>query len=206
MFFPWVIHVYFFKDISQSISRQEIGPDSVSVSSAFTNRKIWISFNNSEKKIFSTQFFQPKAHPLQSSEVEPTQGIVWPIVNERTMNSPLPGLSYWLHGKEDISSDLNRLSISSGGEGNDNPLQYPCLENPMNRGDCWAAVHRVAQSRTQLKWLSMHACMEKEMATHSSVLAWRIPGTEEPGGLPSMGLHRVRHDKQLSSSSSSINS
>ena len=50
MFFPWVIYVYFFKDISQSISRQEIGPALVSVSSAFTNRKIWISFNNSEKK------------------------------------------------------------------------------------------------------------------------------------------------------------
>ena len=80
---------------------------------------------------------------------------------------------------------------------NGNPLQYSCLENPVDRGAWWAAVHRVAQSRIRLKRLSMHACMhalEKEMATHSSILAWSIPGTEEPGGLPSMGLHRVGHD------------
>ena len=67
----------------------------------------------------------------------------------------------------------------------------------MDRGAWWAAVHRVAQSGTRLKRLSMHACMhalEKEMATHSSILAWRIPWTEGPGGLPSMGSHRVRHD------------
>ena len=60
-----------------------------------------------------------------------------------------------------------------------------------------AAVHGVAQSRTQLSDFTFtfhfHA-LEKEMATHSSVLAWRIPGTTEPGGLPSMGSHRVRHD------------
>ena len=79
------------------------------------------------------------------------------------------------------------------GEGNGNPLQYSCLENPVDRGALWAAVHRVAQSQTRLKQLSMHA-LEKEMATHSSVLAWRIPGTEEPGGLLSIGSHRVRHD------------
>ena len=67
----------------------------------------------------------------------------------------------------------------------------------MDRGAWWAAVHGVAQSRTQLKQLSTRACMyvlEKEMATHSSVLAWRIPGTEEPDGLLSMGSHRVGHD------------
>ena len=67
----------------------------------------------------------------------------------------------------------------------------------MDGGAWWAAVHGVGQSPTSLKQLSMHACMhalEKEMATHSSVLAWRIPGMEEPGGLPSMGSHRVRHN------------
>ena len=83
------------------------------------------------------------------------------------------------------------------GEGNGTPLRYACLENPMNRGAWWAAVHGVAKSRT---WLGdftftfhFHA-LEKEMATHSSVVAWRIPGTGEPGGLPSMGLHKVGHD------------
>ena len=83
------------------------------------------------------------------------------------------------------------------GEGNGNPLQYSCLENPMNRGAWSAAVHGVARSRTRLSDFTFtfhfHA-LEKEMATHSSVLDWRIPGTGEPGGLPSMGSHRVGHD------------
>ena len=79
------------------------------------------------------------------------------------------------------------------GEEHSNTLQYSCLENPMDRGACWAAVHRVAQSWRRLKPLSMHA-LEKEMATHSSVLAWRIPGMEEPRGLLSLGSHRVGHD------------
>ena len=55
------------------------------------------------------------------------------------------------------------------GEGNGNPLQYSCLENPMDRGAWWVAVHRVAQSQTQLKRLNMHHALEKEMATHSPV-------------------------------------
>ena len=83
------------------------------------------------------------------------------------------------------------------GEGNGNPLQYSCLANPMDGGAWWAAVHGVAKSRTRLSDFTFtfrfHA-LEKEMATHSSVLAWRIPGTGEPGGLSSMGLHSVGHD------------
>ena len=76
-------------------------------------------------------------------------------------------------------------------------FQYSCLENPMG-GRAWqAAVHEVAKSRTQLSDFTFtfhfHA-LEKEMATHSSTLAWRIPGMGEPGWLPSMGLHRVGHD------------
>ena len=86
---------------------------------------------------------------------------------------------------------------SSLGERNGNPLQYFCLENPMDGGAWWAAAHGVAKSRTRLSdfmfTFHFHA-LEKEMATHSSVLAWRIPGTGEPGGLLSMGLHRVGHD------------
>ena len=82
-------------------------------------------------------------------------------------------------------------------EGNGTPLQFSCLENPMDGGAWWAAVHGVAEGRTQLSnfTFSFHFhALEKEMATHSSVLAWRIPGTGEPGGLPSLGSHRVRHD------------
>ena len=76
------------------------------------------------------------------------------------------------------------------GEGNGTPLQYSCLENPMDGGAWKAAVHGVTEGRTQLSDFTFtfhfHA-LKKEMATHSSVLAWRIPGTGEPGGLPSMG-------------------
>ena len=72
-----------------------------------------------------------------------------------------------------------------------------CLEDPMDRGTWWAAVHGVAKSWTRLNDFTFtfyfHA-LEKEIATHSSVLAWRIPGAGEPGGLPSMGSHRVGHD------------
>ena len=84
-----------------------------------------------------------------------------------------------------------------GGEGNGTPLQYSCLENPMDRGAWWVTVHGVAQSQTQLSdfTFTFHFhVLEKEMATHSSDLAWRIPGTGEPGGLPSLGLQRVGHD------------
>ena len=87
--------------------------------------------------------------------------------------------------------------VKSVGEGNGNPRQYSCLRNPMDRGAWWAAVHGVTKSRTRLRDFTFtfhfHA-LEKEMATHSSVLAWRIPGVVEPGGLPSMGCHRVRYD------------
>ena len=85
----------------------------------------------------------------------------------------------------------------SAGEGNGTPLQYTCLENPMDGGAQWAAVHRVAKSRTRLSDFTFtfhfHA-LEKEVVTHSSVLAWRIPGTGELDGLPSVGSHRVGHD------------
>ena len=83
------------------------------------------------------------------------------------------------------------------GEGNGTPLQYSCLENPMDGGAWQAAVHAVTKSQTGLSDFTFtfhfHA-LEKEMATHSSVLAWRIPGTGQPGGLPSMGSHRVGSD------------
>ena len=83
------------------------------------------------------------------------------------------------------------------GEGNGNPLQYSCLEKLMDRGARWATVHGAAKSQTRLSNFTLtfhfHA-LEKEMATHSSVLAWRIPGTGQPGGLLSMGSHRVGHD------------
>ena len=97
----------------------------------------------------------------------------------------------------------------SPGEGNGNPLQYSCLENPMDGGAWQATVHGVAKSRTRLSdfttttttmWetqvqsLGREDPLEKEMAPHSSTLAWKIPWTEEPGRLQSMGSQRVGYD------------
>ena len=87
--------------------------------------------------------------------------------------------------------------LQGGGEGDGTPFRYSCLENPMDRRAWWAAVHGVTGSRIQLSDFTstfhFHA-LEKEMATHSSVLAWRVPGTGEPTGLLSRGSHRVGHD------------
>ena len=92
---------------------------------------------------------------------------------------------------------IKQSSLYTVGEGDGTPLQYSCLENPMDGGAWWAAVHGVAKSWTRLSdfpfTFHFHA-LEKEMATHSSVLAWRIPGTGEPRGLPSIVLPRVGHD------------
>ena len=104
-----------------------------------------------------------------------------------------------------VNSNLSQISTNLlgtsyrelPGEDNGTPVQYSCMENPMDRGAWWDAVHEVAKSQTPLSnfTFTFHFnALEKEMATHSSVLAWRIPGTGEPGGLPSMGLHRVGHD------------
>ena len=105
--------------------------------------------------------------------------------------------------QEEIASSKSETGDSlietylQGREGNGTPLLHSCLENPMDGGAWWAAVRGVAKSRTRLRDFTFtfhfHA-LEKEMATHSSVLAWRIPWMEEPDGLPSMGSHRVGHD------------
>ena len=96
-----------------------------------------------------------------------------------------------------LKSFFSDKRTTSVGQGDGTPLQYSCLENPMGRGAWCAAVHGVAKSRTQLSdfpfTFHVHA-LEKEMATHSGILAWRIPGMGEPGGLPYMGSYRVGHD------------
>ena len=92
---------------------------------------------------------------------------------------------------------FSRGVVSGIGEGNGTPLQYSCLENPLGGGAWKAAVHGIAEGWTRLSDFTFtfhfHA-LEKEMATHSSVLAWRIPGTTVTAGLPSMGSHRFGHD------------
>ena len=104
------------------------------------------------------------------------------------------GIVYWFRanalgpGYQGLNSGSNLLAVWVwAGEGNGTPLQHSCLENPMDGGAWWAAIHGVAKSRTQLSdfTFTFHLnALEKEMATHSSVLAWRIPGTGEPGRLP----------------------
>ena len=102
------------------------------------------------------------------------------------------------------------------GEGNGNPLQCSCLENPRDGGAWWAAVYGIAQSRkqhsiafplvaetvkrlptmqkTRVRSLGREGPLEKETATHSTTLAWKIPWMEERGRLQPMGLQRVRHN------------
>ena len=106
-------------------------------------------------------------------------------------------LTRWTFFGKVMSLLFNMLSRLVIREGNGTPLQYSCLENPMDGGTWRAAVHGVTECWTRLSDFTFtfhfHA-LEKEMATHSSVLAWRIPGIGESGGLPSMGSHRVGHD------------
>ena len=87
---------------------------------------------------------------------------------------------------------FNLHSNLTRGEGNGTPHQYSCLENPMGGGAWKAAVHGVAKS--DFTFTFCFRALEKEMATHSSVLAWRIPGMGEPGGLPSMELPSTGSD------------
>ena len=160
-------------------------------------------------------------NPLQCSCLEnPRDGGAWwadvyGVAQSRTRlkrlssSSSSPNCSFlkgafFLGGSDSKTSAYNvgdLGSISGLGrspqEGNSNPLQYSCLENPMDGGAWWAVVHGVPKSWTRLRNFTFtfhfHA-LEKEMPTHSSVLAWRIPGTGEPGRLPLMGSHRVGHD------------
>ena len=116
--------------------------------------------------------------------------------------SPLSWWQFVMYPKETNTISQSVCLIycipnASHGESDGNTLQFSCLENLLDEGAWWAAVHGVAKSQL---WLSnftftfhFHA-LEKEMAAHSNVLAWRIPGTGEPGGLLSMGSHRVGHD------------
>ena len=125
---------------------------------------------------------------------DPDAGKDWRQEEKGTTEDEMVGWHNWLNGHEFGQT----LGVGDGyGEGNGTPLQYSCLENPMDGGAWKAAVHGLAKSWTRLSDFTFpfhFPALEKEMATHSSVLAWRIPGTEEPGGLLSMGSHRVRHD------------
>ena len=121
------------------------------------------------------------------------------------MENPRHGGAWWadVYGVAQSRTRLSNFALTFHfslfciGEGNGNPLQCSCLENPRDGEAWWTAIYGVAQSQTRLKRHSMHA-LEKEMATHSSFLAWRIPGMEKPGGPQFMGLLRVGQDSATS--------
>ena len=130
--------------------------------------------------------------PSQLSEIKhPAATLIWDSELLKVWETKLHCLSH------SVFTLVKAVLRNEFGEGNGNPLQYSCLESPMDGGAWWVAVHGVAKSRTRQSDFTFtfhfHA-LEKAMATHSSVLAWRIPGTGEPGRLPSMGSHRVGHD------------
>ena len=118
--------------------------------------------------------------------------LVFTILKSGSLEIRVPAWS----GEDLLPGPFIVLSLCSG-EGNGTPLQHSCLENPMDGGAWKATVHGVAEGQTRLSNFTftfhLHA-LEKEMATHSSVLAWRIPGMGEPSGLLSMGSHRVGHN------------
>ena len=117
---------------------------------------------------------------------------IW--VSSDEVDEPRTCYTEWSESEREREISYSNAYI---GEGNGTPLQYSCLENPMDGGAWWAAIHGVSKSWIRLRDFTFtfhfHA-LEKEMATHTSVLTWRIPGTGEPGGLLSMGSHRIRHD------------
>ena len=110
------------------------------------------------------------------------------------------GLPCSSNGKESACDTGDQGSIPelgrSSGKGNGNPLQYSCRENSMDRDFPVAQTVKnlPAVQETKVRSLGQEDPLEKGMATHSSILAWRMPKTEEPGGLQSMGLQKVRHD------------
>ena len=116
------------------------------------------------------------------------------------LGNPMDGGAWWaaVHGVARSRTRLSSFTFTFHFHALEKATApTPVLPPGQSQGAWWAAVHGVTKSWTRLSNFTFtfhfHA-LEKEMATHSSVLAWRIPGTGEPGGLPSMGLHRVGHD------------
>ena len=123
---------------------------------------------------------------LEKAMASHSSTLAWkiPWIEEPGRRSP------WGSEESDATEPLHfHFSLSCIGEGNGNPLQCSCLENPRDWGAWWAAAYGVAQSRTPLMRLSSSREIDGVMATH-----WKILWTEEPGGLPSMGSHRVGHN------------
>ena len=145
-------------------------------SMGFPRQEYWSGFPFSSPKDLPHPGIKPASPALQVDSL--------PVSHQGSQKSP------W----EDPYFSCSQVPAR---ESNGTPLQYSCLKNPMDGGAWKAAVHGVTEGRTRLSDFTFtfhfHA-LEKETAAHSSVLVWRIPGMGEPGGLPSMGLHRVRYD------------
>ena len=159
--------------VSPSICHEVMGPDDMVLVFWMLNFKSVFSLSSFTfiKRLFSSSLLSV----IRVMELSHKKECIWGSSNE--VDEPRAYYTKW------SKSEREREILS-------------CLENPMDRGAWWAAVHGVAKRRRRLSDFTFtfhfHA-LEKEMATHSSILAWRIPGTGKPGGLPSMGSHRVRH-------------
>ena len=155
----------------------------------------WISFAFSQ----AVRVHQPKLELARFYEICSTSGmslLLWGCLSYSLLMLSL--LVVFSHSTWDFPGLWHKkLFFIDLDDGSQSFLQYSRLENPMDGGAWWAAVHEVARSRIRLSDFTFtfhfHA-LEKEMVTHSSVFAWRIPGTGEPVGLPSLGSHRVGHD------------
>ena len=147
----------------------------------------WIPPDSSTHGIFQGRI--QKWHPISYSRYLPNPGIDWNLFS--CISCIGRQILYHWHHLESLC-----ICMYVCGEDNGTPFQYSCLRNPIDREAWWVTVHGITRSRTWLKdfTFSFHFhVLEKGMSTHSSILVWRIPGMEEPGGQPSMGLHRVRH-------------
>ena len=119
-------------------------------------------------------------HNLKTSILQCSALFMIQLSHSRMTTGKTIALTIWTFVSKVMSLLFNALSRFIIGEGNGTPLQHSCLENPMDGGAWWAAVHGVAKSWTRLSDFTFtfhYHALEKEMATHSSVLAWRIPGT-----------------------------
>ena len=136
---------------------------------------------------------------LNAYQKKKKKKLIYDKENLKKYNRRVVSLGSYILKKKNLSNVRQVIysSLNSFRRRQCQPTPVLLPKNRMDGGARWAAVHRVTKSWTRLSdftFTFLFHALEKEMATHSSVPAWRIPGTVDPGGLPSTGSHRVGHD------------